>query len=1652
MSVLSGRSNALFLLLLATSVALAACDEERDVTPDADGGPPGDDQPPPDKPVGTGIMIDEAAITARVSDGSTEVTIRLAPVDDGAFTGRITLELLQISDDSVVAQTEAPFGIAGGPVDVVLELPWGAPRQDVGAPLANYVLSYRAEEIEDPVWGRRSLLTAAKLPESQVRGSDVLQTGTPGRLRILSRDPISGATLPNVPVRVLLELPAPAEGQPAPEPVELFAGQTDDAGEVVAEMRAEDGQEGEAEVVVVIGEGAGAEEVRENVRIERASKTLLTTDKPLYQPGQTIHIRALTLRRPKLTPEAGQSVVFEVFDGKDNKVERVEAVSDDFGVASVRFKLAREVNMGTYRIRAGEAEKTVTVERYSLPKFDLDLELDREVYLAGSTLTGTVRARYFFGAAVAGGQVQVQASTLDVGETVFADVQGATNDEGLYQFEIQLPDYVVGLPLEQGGGLVQLALFVTDTAGQRRDVTRTIRIARGALEVYVLPESGVWKPGVPNNLLVRALDAAGRPAAASHDMSINGQDVPEFETDERGNATIRVDALDAQQLEVRVVSTDAEGESVTNDFTFVADPTAPEGVILLRPDRPVYRVGEDMGFDIFTVGARDRIFIDVIRGGQTVMTDAISPDEDGRARWELTLTPDHAGALTVEAWYLALGSSLRRDAQRIYVESADALNIEVTADRDVYAPAEEASVTFNVTDAEGNPRQAALGVQIVDEAVFSLMEFRPGLEKTYFRLEGDLATPRYQIGVPGLSTIATNPPAQDDTAAQEEARLLFAASEEPAAYPISVNTHLTRLQLSGNLIRPVVTGAVVALGETINESLGDDARSIGTDRIAQTIKDDIAAGRLDRIDPWGRPYAIELVNDYTLQMTTDGPDERPGTPDDVTASRNIDAIIWGDEPNRGGGGAGFDDEGDFAGGAGGEPNAPPNADVDGDGAAEEPGGGGPRVRRNFPETLLVEPSLITDADGEAVLPVGLADSITTWRITALANAVANGFGLLGSTTAGVTVFQDFFVDIDFPATLTRNDEYSVPVALYNYLDVPQQVRLEVQEAEWFTLLGEANQIVDLGPGEVRGVRIPVRVEEVGLHELTVFALGNELQDAVARTVLVEPDGQKVENVASGRLDQDVTRTVTLPETAIPGSGKLLVKLYPGLFSAIVEGLDGVLQMPSGCFEQTSSSTWPNVLVLRYMRETDAVTPELEATATGYVNTGYQRLLTFEVEDGGQRGGFEWFGNPPAHTVLTAYGLLEFVDMAQVRPVDEAMIQRTRDWLLGQQEADGHWEVNGRGLDETGQLTNPLTVTAYVAFALAAAGEQGPAMDNARNWLAANRADMQTYTLALYANFLAAYAPNDPATAAVMNDLAGLVQDAVAQNQQDPPPPGQFWEAGEQTTTYGQGEPAWIETTALATHALLVVGAHGNVTDQALAWLVSRKNPQGAWGSTAGTVWTIKCLLQALRGGVDENANAAISILLDGEERASFMVTPETSDVMRQADLSQWLIPGQAHEVSVRIEGEGNLQYGIVESWHVPWSGPPPGEGPLTLTVEYDRTSIEVDDRVEVSVTVTNNDVEFADMVMVDLGIPPGFDVVTQDLDALVEQGVFSRYELTQRQLLLYFTVVLPEQPIRFSYHIIARDPIRAQAPRNRVYSYYNPDVGQDTEPTDFEVQ
>jgi hypothetical protein len=684
------------------------------------------------------------------------------------------------------------------------------------------------------------------------------------------------------------------------------------------------------------------------------------------------------------------------------------------------------------------------------------------------------------------------------------------------------------------------------------------------------------------------------------------------------------------------------------------------------------------------------------------------------------------------------------------------------------------------------------------------------------------------------------------------------------------------------------------------------------------------------------------------------------------------------------------------------------------------------LRQFFPETMYFNPQLITDERGKASVKLRMADSITTWRIATFASSKK---GEMGSSEDALRVFQDFFIDPDLPTHLTQGDEISLPVAIYNYLDKPQKIRLMLKGVTGLALLDGDQKELLVAPGSVDVAHFRMKAKDVGIHDLTFYAYGSSLNDAVKKSIEIVPDGKEIVASESGWLKGDIFYSFNVPGEALPASEKIVVKIYPGIFSQVVEGLDRILTMPHGCFEQTSSTAYPNIMAINYMKATGKITPEIEMKAEAYLNADYQRLLTFEVPG----GGFSLYGKQPASVWLSAYGLMEFNDMKAVRQVDEALIDRTRSWLRARCSPDGSYEGN-------------LRTTAYVALALLESGEKSASMYGTLHYLKANmRESRDTYELALCANVLALAEPGGKDCTDILERLASLKQQQNIQQQDELV----FWPVSTQTLCGGYGISATIEVTALAAKAMMTAQAYPELTKGALAYLVKNKDQTGTWHSTQSTVLALKALMASL-GKTSGNSRGTVLISINNQGNREIAITPSQADVMHIIDLKKYAKKGE-NRIAIKTSGQLASLYQIVASYHVPWKG----EGaprPLSISLDYDRKELKSSDRVKVTAHISNNLGQAAPMIMVDLGIPPGFMVDQGDFEKLISRQVIERFEQSGNTVILYFGTLQPGAKLSIPYTLTAKYPIKARSPISRIYEYYNPQVFGVSEPQQVVVK
>jgi hypothetical protein len=562
-----------------------------------------------------------------------------------------------------------------------------------------------------------------------------------GAMRVVVRDrtnlkPLAGA-------EVALSLISAASG----EEIKLGDFKTNDNGTVDTSFRVPPVPDGTYRLVAKAKSSVGTDVMEQVVTVKREFGVLLSTDKPLYQPNQLINMRCIALKRPDLKPVAGSKAVFDVFDPKGNKLFKKETTTSKFGVAATAFQLADEITFGAYRISVDvngtKSEQTVDVKRYVLPKFKVAIETEKTFYAPNDLMRGTLRAEYGFGKPVGGADVTL--NLLDVGSMrEVGNITGTTDANGAFKFETKLAQFFAGVPLAQGNAVLAVNATVKDSADHVEKQSRSVTVSAEPINVIILPENGDIVPGVEN--VVYVLTA-----------------YPD------GLVRVTLPELNRFNL-ITVGARDSQGNRVQRNL---AVSTGSQDSFILRTDKAVYAGGETVGMSVLSSFDAGNVYVDVIKDRHTMLTKSLEV-RNHRAELALDLPAELFGMIEIHAYRLRPDGSFVRESRVVYVEHASDLKVAAKSSKDTFKPRESAVIDFEVTDGNGNPAQAALGISIVDEMLLYLAETQPALEKVYFTLEQELLKPMYQIRTCVPEEVIRREQLKSDAAELKEA--MFTAS------------------------------------------------------------------------------------------------------------------------------------------------------------------------------------------------------------------------------------------------------------------------------------------------------------------------------------------------------------------------------------------------------------------------------------------------------------------------------------------------------------------------------------------------------------------------------------------------------------------------------------------------------------------------------------------------------------------------------------------------------------------------------------------------------------------------------------------------------------------------------------------------------------
>ncbi|MFL6212066.1 MAG: MG2 domain-containing protein [Pyrinomonadaceae bacterium] len=748
----------------------------------------------------------------------------------------------------------------------------------------------------------------------------------------------------------------------------------------------------------------------------------------------------------------------------------------------------------------------------------------------------------------------------------------------------------------------------------------------------------------------------------------------------------------------------------------------------------------------------------------------------------------------------------------------------------------------------------------------------------------------------------------------------------------------------------------------------------------------------------------------------------------------------------------------------------------------------PRLREYFPETLLWQPSLETDRTGRAQVDFKLADNITTWKLSVFGSTET---GEVGATEREIRAFQPFFIEHDPPRVLTEGDEIMLPVVLRNYLAHAQQVSVRIKPADWFTLLTAPERRAEVPAGDAARELFGFRaISSVKDGKQRVTAIGADASDAIEKPVNVHPDGEEIAQSSMQLFDTAGLIETNVPANMIPRSARAELKVYPNLMTHVIESVEAIMTRPHGCAEQTISSTYPSLLVLRHYRRLhgdDAPLPPVGVKAKKYLRAGYERLLSYRAPG----GGFSYWGRGEADLALTAYAMRFLEDAHELIEVDDDVLQAARTWLVGQQQRDGSWLAYEWDKQQPGRRT--LLLTAYIARVLArhrdeapqdskaqaqqptptpaqttskdpARAPQPPALQRALDYLAPHVTEIdEPYFIAAY-TLAAIDAGAPPANIAKATErLRALAKDEAG---------SAYWALETNTPFYGWGLAGRIETTALAVQALMQTNTDAQLTDRGLLFLLRNKDAQGVWLSTQATVNVLDALvaLSPARDAEMKNTNV-VSASRPATEPAEVFVnaqragtielpTDERLDSPLTLDLTRFVAPGQNRVEIKRTHGTRKAFAQVVTTYYVPWSKPageathhatPEAASALRLKVSFDKTSAGAGEEIACRVEAERIGFHGYGMILAEVGLPPGADVDRASLErALKESGwEFSSYDVLPDRLVAY---LWPRAGgTRFTFTFRPRYGLKAETAPSLLYDYYNPEARAVLAPTRFNV-
>ncbi len=502
----------------------------------------------------------------------------------------------------------------------------------------------------------------------------------------------------------------------------------------------------------------------------QSENSYLYTDRPVYRPGDTVHIKAIVRREQNDTLVLpGPQTVTLVVQGPENKeVLRKQLSLSPHGTISADLNLGSDAGLGYYSVELAEqnigGSGSFYVEDYKKPEYQVTVKPTVPRVLQGDSIQATIQARYFFGEPVAGAKVTyvVHTSTHywwdqdqqdENGEDADADSdqsdesdepddtwgqteqqehQGVLDANG--QLTVTLPTQVDGKHTDQD---YRIEARVTDAANREVAGHSTVLATYGSFRVSVEPTNYLVQAGQPARVKITAQDYDNKPVqtqvhiaasletwdSVTHQRTDTAAAGKDAVTGADGTVLVDLPLSGSGDFEVKATAQTPENRTV-EDSTYVwvwngsGSWYQTNAQAQIVADKKSYSVG-DTAHLLLVTGLSESWAV-VTTEGNSVQSRQLIHLTGASAAFDVPITQQAQPNLIVSA-VIVHDDQLMTAQKSLKVPLVErTLTITATPNKSQYEPEEAASYDVLAVDSAGKPVQADLSFGVVDEALYSV--------------------------------------------------------------------------------------------------------------------------------------------------------------------------------------------------------------------------------------------------------------------------------------------------------------------------------------------------------------------------------------------------------------------------------------------------------------------------------------------------------------------------------------------------------------------------------------------------------------------------------------------------------------------------------------------------------------------------------------------------------------------------------------------------------------------------------------------------------------------------------------------------------------------------------------------------------------------